>query len=141
MSILSFLRTREWVLVRRLILVGLIVVLGFRAFGHSLLAPLQSPNAARDVVITKSEFRPDVAGVRPAWIIGIRNKSTRFGYNLIQVEATYFDKTGAVLQKDTMTLRHKLIPREEEVIGTSDLRERPEATNGTLRIISADVLK
>ena len=141
MSILNFLRTREWVIVRRLVLAGLIVVLGFRAFGNSLLAPLQSPNAARDIAITKSEFRPDVAGARPAWIIGIRNKSPRFGYNLIQVEATYFDKTGAVLQKDTMTLHQKLVPGQEEIIGSTDSRERPGATNGTLKIIGADLLK
>jgi hypothetical protein len=141
MSILHFFRTREWVTIRRFVLIGLIVFLAYRTWGSSLLAPLQSANAARDLVITKAEFRPDVPGSKPAWIIGIRNNSSRFGYDLIQVEATYIDKGGAVLEKDTMTLRQKLVPGQEEVIGSTDYRERPGAMNGTLKVIKADTLK
>ncbi|MEO8616015.1 MAG: hypothetical protein ABI600_12805 [Luteolibacter sp.] len=122
-------------------LVGLIVFLGFRTWGTSLLAPFQSPNAVRDIVITKSEFRPDVPGTKPAWIIGLRNNSQRFGYDSIQLEATYLDKSGAVLQRDTMTLHKKLTPGQEEVIGSTDIRDRPGATDGTLKITKADVLK
>lgn len=141
MSILQFFRTKEWVRIRRIVLVGLIVVLGYRTWGSYLLAPFQSANASRDIVITKSEFRPDVPGSKPAWIIGLRNKSSRFGYDLIQLEATYQDASGAVLQKDMMTLHQKLVPGQEEVIGSTDFRERPGATNGALKIISATPLK
>jgi len=141
MSILQFFRTKEWVNIRRLILVGLIVFLGVRTWGSYLLVPFQSANAKRDIIITKSEFRLDVAGAKPAWVIGVRNNSTRFGYDQIQLEATYLDTKGAVLQKDTMTLRQKLIPGQEEVILTTDYQERPGATDGHLKILSAMTLK
>jgi hypothetical protein len=141
MSILQFFRTREWVNIRRLVLIGLIVFLGYRAWGSYLLSPFQSANGTRDIVITKSEFRPDVAGTKPAWIIGVRNNSKRFGYELIQLEATYLDASGTVLQKDKMTLHQKLVPGQEEVIGSTDYRERPGAANGALRIVSATPLK
>ena len=141
MNILQFFRTKEWVRLRRFVLVGLIVVLGYRTWGSYLLSPFQSANASRDIAITKSEFRVDVAGSKPAWVIGVRNNSKRFGYDLIQLEATYLDAAGAVLQKDKMTLRQKLIPGQEEVILSTDYRERPGATNGALKIISATPLK
>jgi hypothetical protein len=51
------------------------------------------------------------------------------------------DASGAVLQKDTMTLHQKLVPGQEEVIGSTDIRERPGATNGQLKIVSATTLK
>jgi len=141
MSILQFFRTREWVNIRRLVLIGLIVFLGYRYWSGYLLSPFQSSNPTRDIVITKSEFRPDVPGSKPAWIIGLRNNSSRFAYDLIQVEATYLDSNGAVLQKDALTLHQKLVPGQEEVIGSSDFRERPGATNGSLKIVSATTLK
>jgi hypothetical protein len=141
MSILQFFRTRDWVRIRRLILVVLVLFIGYRSWGSYLISPFQSPNATRDIVITKSEFRPDVPGSRPAWIIGVRNNSTRFGYDRIQLEATYVDSGGNVLQKDTMTLHQKLVPGQEEVIGSTDFRERPGATNGSLKVVSAAPLR
>jgi hypothetical protein len=141
MSILQFFRTREWVLIRRLVLIGLVVFLGIRTWGSYLLTSFQSANPSRDIVITKSEFRPDVPGAKPAWIIGIRNNSSRFGYEEIQLEATYLNASGAVLQKDSMTLHQKLVPGQEEVIGSTDIHERPGATNGHLKIVSAKTLK
>ena len=141
MSVLQFFRTREWLFIRRLVLIGLVVFLGIRTWGSYLLTPFQSANASRDIAITKSEFRPDVPGAKPAWIIGVRNNSSRFGYGEIQLEATYLDKTGAVLQKDSLTLHQKLVPGQEEVIGSTDIHERPGATNGRLKIVSATTLK
>jgi len=141
MSVLGFFRTREWVIVRRFVLVGLILFLAYRTYGNSLFAVLGSPDAKRDIAITKAEFRPDIPGSKPAWIIGLRNNSRRYGYDLIQVEATYLDKAGSVLQKDSMTVYQKLIPGQEEVIGSTDTHERPGAENGSLRIIRATVLK
>jgi hypothetical protein len=121
--------------------VGLIVFLGFRTWGSYLIAPLQSPNAARDIAITKAEFHPDLPGAKPAWIIGLRNNSRRFGYEQIKVQAKYLDQSGATLQVDNMTLNQKLIPGQEEVIGTTDFRERPGASSGTMTVIEATVLK
>jgi hypothetical protein len=141
MSILQFFRTREWVFIRRLVLIGLILFLAYRTWGGMLLTPFQSANASRDIIITKSEFRPDVPGSKPAWIIGIRNNSSRFGYEQIQLEATYLDASGAILQKDTLTLHQKLVPGQEEVIGSTDIHERPGATSGQLKILSATKLK
>jgi hypothetical protein len=141
MNILHFFRTREWVFIRRLVLIGLILFLAYRTWGGMLLTPFQSANASRDIVITKSEFRPDVPGSKPAWIIGIRNNSGRFGYDQIQLEATYLDASGKVLQKDTLTLHQKLVPGQEEVIGSTDIHERPGATSGQLKILSATTLK
>jgi hypothetical protein len=141
MSVLQFFRTREWIFIRRLVLIGLVVFLGIRTWGSYLLMPFQSANASRDILITKSEFRPDIPGAKPAWIIGIRNNSSRFGYEEIQLEATYLDEKGAVLQKDSMTLHQKLVPGQEEVIGSTDIHERPGAANGRLRIVSAKKLK
>ena len=69
------------------------------------------------------------------------NNSKRFGYDLIKVQAKYLDKSGATLQVDSMTLHQKLIPGQEEVIGTTDFRERPGAINGTMTIVEAAVLK
>ena len=141
MSMLQFFRTRDWVRIRRLILVVLVLILGVRTWGSYLLSPFQSPNAVRDIQITKAEFRPEVTGSRPAWVIGVRNNSRRFGYDLIQLESTYLDNGGAVLQKDTMTLHQKLIPGQEEVLLSTDYRERPGAANGQLKIVSATPLK
>jgi len=141
MNLLGFFRTREWIITRRLVLVGLVLVLGYRTWGSYLLAPLQSPNAGRDIAITKIEFRPDLPGAKPAWIIGLRNNSSRFSYHHIKVQAKYLDKSGTTLQVDNMTLQQKLIPGQEEVIGTTDIRERPGASNGTMTVIDADVLK
>jgi hypothetical protein len=141
MSVLQFFRTREWIFIRRLVLIGLVVFLGIRTWGSYLLMPFQSANASRDILITKSEFRPDIPGAKPAWIIGIRNNSSRFGYEEIQLEATYLDAKGAILQKDSMTLHQKLVPGQEEVIGSTDIHERPGAANGRLRIVSAKKLK
>lgn len=141
MRIPNFLRTREWVILRRLLLLILIIVIGFRTWGGSLLAPFQSANGARDIAITRTEFRPDIPGAKPAWIISVRNNSSRFAYDRIQVEAIYTDNTGAVLLKDNMTLHQKLVPGQEEVIATTDFKERPGATNGTMKVLQADVLK
>src|SRR4051794_18883271 len=136
----QFFRTREWIITRRLILIALVLILAYRTWGKSLLTPFQSPNAARDVIITKSEFRPEVPGSKPAWIIGLRNNSSRYVYDSFKLEATYLDQAGAVLQKDTMTLRQNLNPGQEEIIGSTDFKERPGAVNGSLKILDGSVV-
>ena len=140
MSMFQFFRTREWLIARRIILVGIILFLAYRTWGKSLLNQFHSTSSANNVIITKSEFRPEIPGTKPAWIIGLRNNS-KFTYDTFKLEATYLDQKGAILQKDTMTLKQKLVPGQEEVIGSTDIKERPGAINGTLKILDASVVK
>jgi len=141
MNIFAFMRTREWMIGRRLVLIGLVLVLLYRSYGGALTGWLQRPNAERDLVITRSEFRPDLPGDKPSWIIGFKNQSRRFTYDRIELEATYRDSGGAVLQKDTFVLRHRLVPGEETIIGSPDFRDRPGATGGSLKIVKANAAR
>jgi hypothetical protein len=138
MKALQLLKTRQWVIARRLLLLGIILILAYRSYGGAMFGWLQKPNPARDIAITRSEFRADIPGVKPSWIIGFKNSSARFAYDRIQLEATYVDKAGAVVQKDTLVVRHKILPGEETILGSPDFRERPGAVTGYLKIVNAD---
>ena len=61
---LQFLRSRQWVVARRLILLGIILVLGVRQYGGNIVSMLRRPNATRDIVITKAEFRPELQNAK-----------------------------------------------------------------------------
>lgn len=135
---LGFFRTREWILVRRGILVGIILILGYRSYGETVLSWFRPPNPQQDIVITRAEFRQDVEGTRPAWIVGFRNNSSRFTYDNIQVEATYMDASGTVLEVDTLNVQQKLAPGEEAIIGSIDFRSRGAATQGSLKVLGAE---
>src|ERR1051325_2464887 len=132
---LQFLRSRQWVVARRLLLVGIIVVLGIRQYGGRLGTMLRRPNAARDIIVTRAEFRPELPGSKPAWIIGFRNTSDKFTYDQIQLEATYMDDTGKVLETDKRVVRQKLPPGDEKLIGSVDFKSRGAARSGTLRVV------
>jgi hypothetical protein len=134
MSTFGFLRSRYWVLGRRLALVALVVILGIRNYGKSWLHTVADPQ--RDIVIIKSEFRPDL-GEKPGWIIGLRNDSSRTTYDQIELEATYLDDMGKVLETDKLVVRQKLIPGHEQTIASMDFKPRLGATSGTLRVVSA----
>ena len=123
---------------RRLAMVLLILFLGFRSYGGYISSRFQRANGARDVVLTRYEFRPELPNAKPAWIIGVRNASSRFTYDSIQLEATYMDDTGKVLQKDTLVVRQKLIPGDEQLIASTDIKDRPGATTGTLKVLGAE---
>ena len=138
---LEFLRSRQWVLTRRLILLAIVVVLGFRTYGDTIVSWLRRPNAQRDIAITRAEFRPELPGAKPAWIIGFRNNSNRFTYDQIQLEATYVDSTGAELEKDKLTVKQKLPPGDEKLIGSVDYKDRGAATAGSLRVVGAQEVK
>jgi len=118
-------------------MVILIVVLGIRTYGGSLLNRFQGASGARDVLITRYEFRTDAAGSKPTWIIGFRNTSSRHTYNNIELEASYADDGGKVLQTDKLLVHQKLAPGQEELIASTDIKERPGATKGTLKITGA----
>jgi hypothetical protein len=137
MSLSSLLRTRQWVWGRRIALVILIIFLGLRNYGPTLSSWLKGPDHEHDVVITRSEFRPDLGQAKPAWIITLRNTSSRYTYDQIELEATYKDSSGKVLETDSMIVRHKLVPGDEQVIASTDIKSRPGAATGTLRILAA----
>jgi hypothetical protein len=138
---LQFLRSREWVLARRLVLVGIVLFLGIRQYGDSLVSLLRRPNAPRDIVITHSEFRPELGGAKPAWIIGFRNSSDKFTYDQIQLEATYLDDKGNILERDKLAVRQKLPPGDEKLVASVDFKSRGAATQGTLRVVGAEEVK
>jgi hypothetical protein len=119
-------------------MVLLIVFLGFRSYGGYIASRFQRANGARDVVLTRYEFRPELPNAKPAWIIGFRNVSSRFTYDSIQLEAVYMDAAGKVLQKDTLVVRQKLVPGDEQLIASSDIKDRPGATTGTLKVLGAE---
>ena len=119
-------------------MVLLIVFLGFRSYGGYISSRFQRANGARDVILTKYEFRPELPTAKPAWIIGFRNASGRFTYDSIQLEATYMDATGKILQKDTLVVRQKLVPGDEQLLASSDIKDRPGATTGTLKVLAAE---
>jgi hypothetical protein len=138
----AFLRTRRWIVFRRLVLILIAIGLLYRSYGPVLLARLQRPNAQRDLVITRSEFRPDMLGdIKPGWIIGFKNESQRFTYDRIQLEATYKNSDGSVLQTDTLVVHHKLIPGEETIIGSPDFKQRPGAAEASLKVVNADAAR
>jgi hypothetical protein len=138
---LQFLRSRQWIVARRLLLIGIILVLGIRQYGSSLVTLLRRPNPARDIVITRAEFRPELPGAKPAWIIGFRNGSEKFTYDQIQLEATYMDDTGKVLERDKLVVRQKLPPGDEKLIGSVDFKSRGAAKSGSLKVVGADQVK
>jgi hypothetical protein len=137
----TFLQTRQWILARRLLLVGIILVLGMRQYGDSLIAMLRRANPARDIAITRAEFRPELPGAKPAWIIGFHNNSDKFTYDQIQLEATYMDEHGKVLETDKLVVRQKLPPGDEKLIGSVDFKDRGAAKTGSLKVLGAQKIQ
>ena len=80
-------------------------------------------------------------GAKPGWIIGFRNNSKNFTYDQIQLEATYFDDQGKVLETDKLVVRQKLPPGDEKLIGSSDIKSRGTAKSGTLKVLGAQEVK
>jgi hypothetical protein len=138
---LDFLRSRQWIVARRLVLIAIIVVLGLRQYGPRLVTLLRRPNPTRDIVLTRTEFRPELTGAKPGWIIGFRNNSDKFTYDQIQLEATYMDDQGKVLEKDKLVVKQKLPPGDEKLIGSADFKSRGAAKSGTLKVTGAEQVK
>jgi hypothetical protein len=138
---LQFLRSRQWVVARRLLLVGFILLLGIRQYGNSFVHLLRRPNPARDITITRAEFRPELAAAKPAWIIGFRNNSDKYTYDHIQLEAMYMDETGRVLEQDKLVVRQKLPPHDEKLVASVDFKNRGGAKKATLRVLGAQEAK
>ena len=140
---LAFLRTREWVLARRLVLVAVIIFLGYRSYGGAIVSWFGQANPLRDIEVTRAEFRPEINGAngaRPAWIIGFRNNSNRYTYDDIQLEATYMGTDGGVLETDSLVVRQRLVPGDEKIVGSVDFKTRGSATHGTLKVLGAQTI-
>jgi hypothetical protein len=83
------------------------------------------------------EFRPDIESTHPAWVIGLRNQGRRATYDQIELEAVYRDKDGKVLETDKLLVRQKLGPGEEQLIASTDIKTRPGAVSGSLKVLGA----
>ena len=138
---LQFLRTPQWAMARRGILIVIVLVVAVTQYGGRLTDYLYRPDPQKDIEITKSEFRADIPTAKPVWIIAFRNASRRFTYDKIELEATYFDKEGKPLEKDKLVVYQKLDPLQEKSIASPDFKERPNATRGTVSVITARSLK
>jgi len=138
---LDFLRTRQWVVGRRIFLVVIVLVVAYRQYGDAVVARFAGPHPESDIKITRSEFRPELPGAKPAWIIGFRNDSNRFTYDQIQLRATYMDDKGTVLETDTLNVKQKLAPGDEQIIGSIDFKSRGAATRGTLEVVGAKEIR
>ena len=138
---LDFLQTRQWVVGRRIFLVVVVLVVAYRQYGDAIVARIAGPHPERDIKITRSEFRPELPGAKPAWIIGFRNDSNRFTYDQIQLHATYMDDKGTVLETDTLNVKQKLAPGDEQIIGSIDFKSRGAATRGTLEVVGAQGIR
>src|SRR5215469_12291052 len=134
---LEFLRTRQWVIARRVVLVAIVLLLALNRYGGGLVSLLYRPDPKHDIEITRSEFRADIPAARPVWIIGFRNTSRRFAYDSIQLQADYFDNNGTFLQRDKLVVHQRLDPLEEKSVASPDFRDRPNATRGTLTVLDA----
>jgi hypothetical protein len=136
-----YLHSRQWIISRRIALIAVILILGFRQYGDPLLSRFRGPHPDRDIVITRAEFRPELPGAKPAWIIGFRNDSDRFTYDQIQLRATYLDDKGTVLETDTLLVKQKLPPGDEKIIGSVDFKDRGPATQGNLTVLGAQEVR
>jgi hypothetical protein len=138
---LQFLQSRQWILARRLFLVGIVIVLGVRQYGNTVVNWLRQPNPTRDIVVTRAEVRPELPGAKPAWIIGFRNNSDKFTYDQIRLEAAYMDEQGKVIERDKLVVQQKLPPGDEKLIASVDFKSRGSAKTGTLTVVGAEAAK
>ena len=122
---------------RRLVLVAIVLFIAYRNYGDMMLSALRGPDPQKDIVITRSEFRPELPQSKPGWIIGFRNDSSRYTYDDIQLEATFIDGAGKVVETDMLVVKQKLPPGYEHVVGSTDFKSRAGAAAGSLRVIRA----
>ena len=134
------LRSR-WPVARRVLLVSIVVIVAYRNYGDTINGWFTTPGPETEIVITHTEFRTDLEGdLRPAWFIGLLNRSDDTVYDNIVLEATYF--SGAtILETDRLIIEQRLRPGQEELIGSRDSRVREGATAGQVRVIGAEVVE
>ena len=131
--------SRYWAIVRRTALIAIVLVLAYRNYGDALIGRLSGPDPSADIVVTRHEFRSDLGGERPVWILELRNRSTRTTYDSITMEATYLDAGGQVLETDRIVIAQRLVPGDVQNIASPDPKPRTGAVDGALRVIDAKV--
>ena len=134
------LRSRYWAKGRRVILILFVVVLGYRSYGDSIARWFSGPDPVAEIIITHSEFRPELGGDQPLWIIRLRNISSVTIYDEVVMEAVYTDTTGAVTEKDQIVIHQRLGPGEEREVPSRDPKSRNNAASATLRVLDATVI-
>jgi len=134
-------RSRPWRIGRRIVLVTLVLVVAYRNYGDTVTGWFERPGPETDIVITHTEFRTDLDGdSRPAWFIGLQNQSPDTTYDNIVLETTYSDGV-TVLERDQIVINQRLVPGQEELIGSRDTSIREGAIRGWLRVLDADVVE
>ena len=131
----------RWPVARRVLLVSIVLIVAYRNYGDNFKGWFIASGPETEIVITHTEFRTDLEGdLRPAWFIGLLNRSDDTVYDNIVLEATYF--SGAtILETDRLIIEQRLRPGQEELIGSRDSRVREGATAGQVRVIGAEVVE
>lgn len=138
---MRFLYSRKWILGRRIALIAIALVVGYRSYGDSVRSWFETDLPSRDLVLTRSEFRTDLGGERPYWVIGLRNDSRDVAYTQILLEATYLDSTGAVIETDRIRIDQRLDPGQTQDIGSADPGSREGAVDATLEVLDAQIVE
>jgi hypothetical protein len=137
---MHFLYSRYWVIGRRVALIGVAIVVGYQSYGETISGWFREPSPAEELIVTHSEFRADMGGERPFWIIHIQNISSGRTYDQILMEATYLDDEGTVTETDRILITQRVGPGEKKEVASSDARPRGAATRGTLKVLDAEVI-
>ena len=138
---MDFLKSRYWVVGRRVALILIALILGYRSYGDSVQNWLRDPDASNEIDITQSEFQPAPDGERPLWFVSLRNQSRSTTYDRILVEATYMDELGETTEVDQIVIGQRLGPGEERDVGSRDALPRDGAVTGTLRVVDARIVE
>lgn len=137
---MTFFSSRSWIIVRRIVLISLVFVIAYQNYSGTVGDWFSGPDAKTDLIITHTEFRTDLEGdLRPVWFMGIQNQSRDTAYDNIVLEATYSDGI-TVLERDQIVIDQRLLPGQEELVGTRDSSIRQGAIQGSLRVLDADVV-
>ena len=134
-------RSRRWRTGRRILLIAAVLVVGYRNYGAAIADWMRGPLPSDHIVITQTEFRPNLEGdPRPAWFIGLANRSDDTTYDNIVLEASYSDGE-RVIERDELIITRRLAPGQEEIIGSRDSSTREGAIDAWLRIVDAEVVE
>ena len=138
---MNWFRSPNWAISRRIALVVIAVVVGYRSYGDSISQWFLDPDPSTDLLITRSEFHPSQGEQLPLWFIGLRNTSSKFSYDHVMLEATYMDDSDRTIQVDRIVIDQLLGPGDEHLVGSRDAKPRQGATQGTLKLLGAEVVE
>ena len=138
---MSVFRSRGWVVGRRAVLVVIVLAAAYRNYGDTITDWFGRPASGIDIVLTHVEFRAGLVNdARPAWFIGLANRSRDTAYRNIVLEATYSNETD-ILERGEIVIDEHLNPGQETLIGSRDPEARSGATRGSLRVVGAEAVE